>query len=129
MAKQFFLFPAFAWLGLFALKSQAQVSKTTTAYVSDSAGVLPLWIAKEAGIFARHGLVVQAVRVHTAAPDNRISRKQYPSITGLQVALDLLADENPKAKVARPEDFVDNRFIKELDDSGYIDSLYKPKPR
>ena len=45
------------------------------------------------------------------------------------MALDLLADENPKAKVAKPEDFVDNRFIKELDDSGYIDSLYKPKPR
>jgi len=45
------------------------------------------------------------------------------------LALDLLVDENPKAKVAKPEDFVDNRFIKELDDSGYIDSLYKTKLR
>ena len=64
-----------------------------------------------------------------AAMDNRISRKQYPSVAGLQMVLDLLAEENPKAKVAKPEDFVDNRFIKELDDSGYIDSLYKPKLR
>jgi NitT/TauT family transport system substrate-binding protein len=333
IAKLFFLLLAFVWLSLFALETQAQVSKTTTAYVSDSAGVLPLWIAKEAGIFARNGLDVQAVRVHAsvgvmalmsgelqfvlasgpvvvesalrgsntvyvaggmstldfvlvtrpeiktaeqlkggtvglsairganptatrfalqklglapkdvslivvggtseriaslrlgkihgtlfsppqnitaqregfnaladvaelglpfvhigvvttramirdkpeivrryvkshveavalmktdrelalkvlgkylgqikerdvlaksydaAAPDNRISRKQYPSLAGLQMALDLLADENPKAKVAKPEDFVDNRFIKELDDSGYIDGLYKTKPR
>jgi len=72
---------------------------------------------------------VLAKSYESATPDNRISRKQYPSAAGLQMALDLLADENPKAKVAKPEDFVDNRFIKELDDSGYIDSLYKPKPR
>ncbi len=45
------------------------------------------------------------------------------------MALDLLAEENPKAKGAKPEDFVDSRFIKELDDSGYIDNLYKAKPR
>lgn len=64
-----------------------------------------------------------------AAPDDRISRKQYPYLAGLQVALDLLSEENPKAKGARPEDFVDNRFIKELDDSGYIDKLYKSKIR
>ena len=64
-----------------------------------------------------------------AAPDNRISRKQYPYLAGLQMALDLLAEENPKAKSARPEDFVDSRFIKELDDSGTIDNLYKAKPR
>jgi NitT/TauT family transport system substrate-binding protein len=51
---------------LLALESHAQVSKTTTSYVSDSAGVLPLWLAKEAGIFARNGLDVQAVRVHAA---------------------------------------------------------------
>ncbi|MBI2531886.1 MAG: hypothetical protein HYW03_06665 [Deltaproteobacteria bacterium] len=64
-----------------------------------------------------------------AAPDNRISRKQYPYLAGLQMVLDLLSEENPKAKSAKPEDFVDNRFIKELDDSGYIDNLYKTTPR
>jgi len=64
-----------------------------------------------------------------AAPDNRISRKQYPDLAGLQIALDLLSEENPKAKSAKPEDFVDSRFIKELDDSGTIDNLYKAKLR
>jgi hypothetical protein len=43
------------------------------------------------------------------------------------MALDLLAEENPKAKTAKPQDFVDARFIKELDDSGYIDGLYQGK--
>jgi NitT/TauT family transport system substrate-binding protein len=64
-----------------------------------------------------------------AAPDNRISRKQYPSLAGLQMVLDLVSEDNPKAKSAKPEDFVDNRFIKELDDSGIIDNLYKVKAR
>jgi hypothetical protein len=34
---------------------------------------------------------------------------------------------DPKIKSAKPEDFVDMRFIKELDDSGFIDKLYKGK--
>lgn len=62
-----------------------------------------------------------------AVPDNKFPRKQYPSAAGLQMALDLLAEENPKAKTAKPQDFVDARFIKELDDSGYIDGLYRSK--
>jgi NitT/TauT family transport system substrate-binding protein len=72
---------------------------------------------------------VLAKSYNAAAPDNRISRKQYPNLAGLQMALDLVSEDNPNAKSAKPEDFVDNRFIKELDDSGYIDNLYKPKPR
>jgi len=72
---------------------------------------------------------VLAESYDAAAPDNRISRKQYPNLAGLQMALDLVSEDNPKAKSAKPEDFVDNRFIKELDDSGYIDNLYTGKPR
>jgi len=65
----------------------------------------------------------------SATPDNRLSRKQYPNLAGLQMALDLVAEDNPKAKSAKPEDFVDSRFIKELDDKGYIENLYKNKSR
>ena len=32
-----------------------------------------------------------------------------------------------KTKALNPEDFVDMQFIKELDESGYIDKLYKTK--
>lgn len=61
--------------------------------------------------------------------DQKYPRKQYPTLAGIQTVLDAIADENPKAKAARPQDFVDARFIKELDESGYIDGLYKGKVR
>ena len=64
-----------------------------------------------------------------SSTDDKYSRKQYPSLPGIQTVLDAIADENPKAKSARPEQFVDIRFIKELDDSGYIDGLYKGKAK
>lgn len=60
-----------------------------------------------------------------SAGDQKYPRKQYPSLPGIQTVLDAIADENPKAKAARPDQFVDARFIKELDESGYIDGLYK----
>jgi ABC-type nitrate/sulfonate/bicarbonate transport system substrate-binding protein len=60
-----------------------------------------------------------------SATDQKYPRKQYPALAGIQTVLDAIADENPKAKSARPEQFVDARFIKEFDDSGYIDGLYK----
>jgi len=43
--------------------------------------------------------------------------------------LEPLAQTDPKAKNAKPEDFVDMRFIKELDESGFIDGLYKGSRR
>jgi hypothetical protein len=48
-------------------------------------------------------------------------------LEGIQNILDPLAQTDPKAKAAKPEDFVDMTFIRELDQSGYIDSLYKKK--
>jgi NitT/TauT family transport system substrate-binding protein len=56
---------------------------------------------------------------------NLLSKKQYPSLEGLKFILASLADKNPKARAAKPEDFADLRFIQELDQSGYIDNLYK----
>ena len=56
-----------------------------------------------------------------AIVEHKLPAKQYPTLEGLKT---ILASE-PKAKGARAEDFVDLRFIKELDDSGYIDKLYK----
>jgi len=55
------------------------------------------------------------------------SKKQYPSLEGLKTVIDELAERDPRAKSAKPEQFVDFTFIKELDQSGYIDGLYKRK--
>ena len=57
--------------------------------------------------------------------DEKLATKQYPSLEGIKNILEPLAGTDPKAKTAKPEDFADMRFIKELDESGFIDDLYK----
>lgn len=49
----------------------------------------------------------------------------YPTEPGIQLYLDQLKIKNPKAAQAKPSDFTDITFLKELDSSGYIDKLYK----
>ncbi len=44
---------------------------------------------------------------------------------GLRTVLDELAPRLPAAKTANPRDFMDVRFIDELDRSGFIDRLYQ----
>jgi NitT/TauT family transport system substrate-binding protein len=52
-------------------------------------------------------------------------KKQYPSLEGLKTVIEDIAERDPRAKSAKPEQFVDFSFIKELDQSGFIDNLYK----
>ena len=59
--------------------------------------------------------------------DDKLPQKQYPTLEGLKNILEPLAQTDPKAKAANPEDFVDMSFIKELDQSEYINSLYKKR--
>jgi NitT/TauT family transport system substrate-binding protein len=61
--------------------------------------------------------------------DEKLPPKQYPTLEGIKNILEPLAQTDPKAKLAKPEDFVDMRFIKELDESGFIDELYKSRKR
>jgi hypothetical protein len=49
--------------------------------------------------------------------------KPYPSIEGFRAVLGDFAKRLPAAKNADPRDFVDSKFIEELDKSGYIDTL------
>jgi len=52
-------------------------------------------------------------------------RKPYPTVEGIKAVLDELGPKLPAAKTAQPRDFMDTRFIEELDRSGFIDRLYK----
>ncbi|MBI4321394.1 MAG: ABC transporter substrate-binding protein [Chloroflexi bacterium] len=54
-----------------------------------------------------------------ASPD-----KPYALTEALKTTLDDMVDE-PKAKTADPNQFIDNRFVEELDKSGFIDNAYK----
>ena len=59
-----------------------------------------------------------------AVGDNMLPRKQYPTLEGIKTILDFMAPKDAQAAKASPEDFVDMRFVKELDQSGFVDSLY-----
>jgi len=57
--------------------------------------------------------------------DNILPPKQYPTIDGIKTILETLGDRDPKARTAKPEDFADFRFVRELDESGFVERLYK----
>src|SRR5262245_13264830 len=48
----------------------------------------------------------------------------YPSARAIKDTLDVLAKDIPKAKDADPRDFIDNSVLKEIEASGYIESVY-----
>ena len=52
-------------------------------------------------------------------------QKPYPTLKGIQTILREFGINDAAARVARPEQFVDLTFIKELDAFGFIDNLYK----
>jgi NitT/TauT family transport system substrate-binding protein len=54
-----------------------------------------------------------------------IPEKPYPTIKGIQIMLREMGAKDANARAARPEQFVDISFMKELDSSGFIDRLYK----
>lgn len=49
----------------------------------------------------------------------------YPTLSGIQVILDDIGRKNPDARKFKPDDFVDLRFVRELETSGYIERLYR----
>ena len=48
----------------------------------------------------------------------------YVSAAGMQTLLNFSV--NPAGKTAKPEQFIDNSFVAELEKSGFIEKLYKP---
>ena len=53
-----------------------------------------------------------------------IPRVPYVSEKGLQAVIDFIRQRNPQDANVKAQDVMDNRFIKELDDSGFIKALY-----
>lgn len=48
----------------------------------------------------------------------------YPTIKGIQTVLDEIGTRNPKAKALQPANFIDVTILRELEQSGFIKSLY-----
>jgi sulfonate transport system substrate-binding protein len=56
-----------------------------------------------------------------------VEKKPYAQVDGLRNIQRMMATLNPKVKNIRVEDLIDNRFIRKLDESGYIDGLYSKR--
>lgn len=53
-----------------------------------------------------------------------MARLPYPDPKGIEIILKDIEKTNPKAKGTDPRSFLETRFLKELEDSGYIAKLY-----
>ena len=49
---------------------------------------------------------------------------RVPYVTEEQIKSSLALSENPKAAGANPKDFFDTHFLKEIEDSGFVQELY-----
>ena len=54
----------------------------------------------------------------------KLARVPYPTTGGISFVLDQIAARDPRAKSVNPETLMDLRFVKQLEDSGFIKSLY-----
>jgi NitT/TauT family transport system substrate-binding protein len=54
----------------------------------------------------------------------KLQRVPYPTLGGLKFVLDQVAVRDARAKNYAPETFMDTRFVKQLEDSGFIKGLY-----
>ena len=54
----------------------------------------------------------------------KLARVPYPTLGGIRFVLDQIATRDPKAKNVAPESFIDLRFVKQLEESGFIKALY-----
>ena len=54
----------------------------------------------------------------------KLARVPYPTVGGMRFVLEQIATREPKAKGVNPESFMDVRFVKQLEDGGFIQGLY-----
>jgi NitT/TauT family transport system substrate-binding protein len=54
----------------------------------------------------------------------KLQRVPYPTVGGIRFVLEQIAARDPKAKTANPESFMDLRFVRQLEESGFIQGLY-----
>jgi hypothetical protein len=53
----------------------------------------------------------------------RTPKKPYPTMRGIQNLIDMSAPQIPRAKTAKPEQFVDLSFLQELEREGFFEEM------
>ena len=54
-----------------------------------------------------------------------VARVPLPTVEAMRAVLEELETRNPKAKGQDPRKYFDDRFVRELQSSGFIDGLYR----
>jgi ABC-type nitrate/sulfonate/bicarbonate transport system substrate-binding protein len=115
------------------------VIATRKSYLRDSADVALRYLqALAEGIYIFKTDKEEAIRVmskFTKVTDRKILENTYadnsevhsqtmePIASGVKSILETMAATNPKAATARPEDFIDPRLVKKLEESGFFKKL------
>jgi NitT/TauT family transport system substrate-binding protein len=60
-----------------------------------------------------------------ALEDRVLSRVPYPRAEAVQLALDQAAAQQPEARAHRPEEFFDDRPLRQVEQSGFVAGLYR----
>jgi ABC-type nitrate/sulfonate/bicarbonate transport system substrate-binding protein len=76
---------------------------------------------------AKYGRATDAKTVDTVYQYalDYVDKIPYNTREGIQEVLNQIAPRNPKARTAKPEEFYDDRFIKELEAQGFYKQLWK----
>jgi hypothetical protein len=53
-----------------------------------------------------------------------VERRPYPSLDGFRNIQRLMKSRNPKLEKVKPEDVIDDRILRRIDESGFINDMY-----
>ena len=100
------------------------MSRLGVDYVASGLGIKKSYLASnraEAKQFVM--AMIEGAKILTT--DEEFSLKvPYPSVRAIKDTLDALAKDLSKAKDADPRDFIDNSIVKEIEASGFIETVY-----
>ena len=60
-------------------------------------------------------------------PQHQMGRKPYPDMDAVKATLDIMSPREPLVKKLKAEELFNLSYLKQLDQSGYIDQLYEAK--
>ena len=87
------------------------------AVMKNDKGVVFRIIAKD------YGITDPELQQRFYTPMVNLPRKPYPAVEGIKAQMRIF--DSHEMRQHKPEDFYDDSFVRELDSSGFIDSLYK----